>query len=120
MYKLGLLTLFSARLLALGFLGFAGYHVYTAQTAGLPVIPADITGPVSSMGILFGFVFMGMAIAWFRERLGGWLIIFFMSILYFSELLWSGTIPSNELYMAMFGTGFLFVLSSAMLGGFGD
>jgi len=118
MYRLGFLFLISSRLLALGFIGFAGFHVYTALTQGLQVLPPDITGPESSMGILFGFAFLGMAIAWFRERMGGWIVVLAMTAIYTSEYMWSGVLPGAEIYVVMMATGFLFILSSGMIGGF--
>ncbi len=120
MYRLGFLFLITSRLLALGFLGYAGFHVYTALSTGQQVLPPDITGPESSMGMLFGFVFLGMTIAWFRERLGGWIIVLGMTAIYTSEYLWSYVLPESEIYMVMMATGFMFILSSGMIGGFAD
>lgn len=120
MYRIGFLFLILSRLLAIGFVGLAGFHVYTAMTTGQPVMPEDITGPEGAMALLFGMVFLGMVVAWFRESLGGWLIVFGMTLIYVSEYLWSYVLPDSEIYMVMMGTGFMFILSSGMIGGFAN
>jgi len=120
MYRIGFLFLVCGRLLALGFLGLGGYHLYTARAAGLPVVPEHFASPESTIGLLFGVVFTGMLIAWFRERMGGWIIVFGMTSIYVSEFLWSKGFPTDEIYLVMFGTGFLFILASSIIGGSGD
>lgn len=120
MHRIGFLFLLLSRGASLVLLGLAGYHVYEAKTTGGPMLPADIHGPESSMAFLFGIVFFGLFIAWFKERMGGWIVILGLTGIYVSEYLWSNVIPYNEFYIVIACTGLLFILSSGMIGGFAN
>ncbi len=118
MYRLGYLLLVISRLSSLGILGYAGYHVYTVRTTGEGVMLPGVYAPESAMAFVIGFALMGLAMAWYRERMGGWWATIGMTIFLSAEYLWSYSLPGHEIYLAILITGLTFILSSAIIGGY--
>jgi hypothetical protein len=118
MYRIGYFLLVISRIASLGILGYAGYHVFTVMTTGEGVMLPDVYAPESTMAFVIGFALMGLAMAWYRERMGGWWTTIGMVIFLSAEYLWSYTLPGNEIYMAILICGLMFVFSSAIIGGY--